>query len=270
MTKEELDEKLKLDSYLIARKNHSDDEIRLYLREVDFCCPICGKDLQRKRQKKSSVKLFEIAHIYPNRPTIEQYETLDGLERLGENCEAFENKIALCFDCHGVQDHHTTAKEYIELVNKKKALLRKNALHETTLSMCLEEEIDIVINNILNVTTSELVKLNYNPVEISKKFENNEALLQTKVTNYVMNYYTYINEQFKILDGKNGFLFKALCNEIKACFIKLELVSKDKSEIFNSLVNWIKRISGSSSTEACEAVCSYFVQNCEVFSEITK
>ena len=102
------------------------------------------------------------------------------------------------------------------------------------------------------------------------KFENNEALLQTKVTNYVMNYYTYINEQFKILDGKNGFLFKALCNEIKACFIKLELVSKDKSEIFNSLVNWIKRISGSSSTEACEAVCSYFVQNCEVFSEITK
>lgn len=270
MTKEELDKKLDSDPYHIARKNPGDDEIRLFLREVDYHCPICGKELQNRKQKKPSKKLFEIAHIYPNRPTIEQFEVLNGLERLGGNCEAYENKIALCFDCHGTQDYHTKEKEYVDLLNKKKDCLRKTALHDTTFSMCLEKEIDIVVNNISKATSSELAKLNYNPVEISKKFEKDETLLYAKVMGYVISYYTYINSQFKNLDGKNGFLFQVLCNEIKNCFNKLELVAKDKFEIFNSLVYWIKTTTGSCSTEACEAVCSYFVQNCEVFREITK
>ena len=56
-----------LAAYLKERASVTDSDIRLYLREVNFHCPLCGKDLQRKSQKKRSVKLFEIAHIYPNR-----------------------------------------------------------------------------------------------------------------------------------------------------------------------------------------------------------
>lgn len=43
-----------------------------------------------------------------HRPTQEQYTILQGLKRLGADSESYENKIALCKDCHGTQDYHTT------------------------------------------------------------------------------------------------------------------------------------------------------------------
>lgn len=110
-----------LAKYLKKRANVTDADIRLHLKEVNFHCPICGKDLQSRNQKKR-VKLFEIAHIYPNSPTIEQYMELKGLERLGDNSESFDNKIALCKDCHSMQDFHTTKEDYLVLLNKKKII----------------------------------------------------------------------------------------------------------------------------------------------------
>ncbi len=41
---------------------------------------------------------------------------LKGLERLGDNCEEFENKVALCKDCHGYYDDHKTKDEYLNLL----------------------------------------------------------------------------------------------------------------------------------------------------------
>ena len=72
MTQEELNRIIDSDSYFAARKDPSEAEIRLFLREVDFHCPLCGVELQSRQQKKPRHKRFEIAHIYPNRPTIEQ------------------------------------------------------------------------------------------------------------------------------------------------------------------------------------------------------
>lgn len=119
MTQEELNQIIEDDSYLIARKDPSEAELRLFLREVNFHCPLCGKELQNRRQKKQRQKLFEIAHIYPNRPTLEQYSVLSGMERLGNNSETFENKIALCKNCHSTQDFHTTVEEYQRLLDIK-------------------------------------------------------------------------------------------------------------------------------------------------------
>ena len=94
MSPEEFEEAKNNDAYLQTRKRNHDYEIRLFLHEVNFCCPLCGKLLQSRYQKKPAARRFEIAHIYPNSPTQKQYETLAGLERLGTTCEDFENKIA--------------------------------------------------------------------------------------------------------------------------------------------------------------------------------
>lgn len=45
-------------SYLKERASVTDADIRLYLREVNFHCPLCGKDLQRKSQKKKKCKII--------------------------------------------------------------------------------------------------------------------------------------------------------------------------------------------------------------------
>ena len=54
---------------------------------------------------------------------------LKGLERLGDNSESFDNKIALCKDCHSTKDYHTTKEDYLKLI--KNPNLSKKILKDT-------------------------------------------------------------------------------------------------------------------------------------------
>ena len=257
------------DPYLKERKAPSATDIQLYLKEVSFACPLCGKILQHRKQIKNN-KLYEIAHIFPNRPTAEQYERLHALPRLGDNSESFENKIALCKDCHDQQDYHTTAEDYLELLEKKKRFLSLTELSEATLTMGLELQIADVVKRISSLHEDEMATLNYEPVRLTKKFSATELLLKNRVGMYVTSYYPYIRDCFKGLEGINGFRLNALSLQIKSCFLKMEGLSDSKSDIFDQLVNWVMAKTRSTSREACEAVVSFFVQNCEVFHEITE
>lgn len=270
MTKEQLDKAVLNDTYNIKRVQPSEAEIRLYLREVDYHCPLCGKELQSHKQKKKEQKMFQIAHIYPNSPTIEQYEILHNLERLGANSEDFENKIALCLECHSTQDYHTTAKEYLDLVKLKKRLLQQTALHDVTTSLSLEKDIEDVLSKLCLLSDEEIAQISYKPVILSNKFYKSESLLKTKISGYVISYYTFIRDFFRESDGKNGFHLQVLSEQIRACFIKMNDITDNKTAIFNEIVKWILCKTLCHSIEACEAVVSFFVQNCEVFYEISQ
>lgn len=257
------------DSYLRDRKAPTEADQQLYLKEVSFSCPLCGKVLRHRKQGKAN-KLYEIAHIFPNSPTVEQYELLGELPRLGDNSESFENKIALCKDCHNRQDYHTTQEDYLNLLKKKQHFLKLTDLHEATLTMGLELEIADVVKKVCSLHDEEIASLNYTPVRLTKKFTTNESLLKKRIGMYVTNYYPYIRDCFKELEGINGFRLTSLSLQIKSCFIKMEGISDNKSDIFDQLVDWVKSKTLSTSRAACEAVISFFVQNCEVFHAITE
>lgn len=257
------------DPYLKERKKPNEAEEQLFLKEVSFTCPLCGTSLRNRKQKKPN-KLYEIAHIFPNSPTEEQYERLSVLPRLGENSESFENKIALCKNCHGQQDYHTTADEYLDLLEKKQNFLQLTELHEATLTMGIELEIADVVRKVCCLREDELARLNYSPVRLTRKFTASEFLLKNRIGMYVTNYYPYIRDCFTELEGVNGFRLTALSLQIKSCFTKMESISDNKSDIFNRLVDWVMSKTLSTSRDACEAVVSFFVQNCEVFYEITE
>lgn len=269
MIKEDFKSLISNDQYLVKRQDVSYIEKAMYLRETNFKCPLCGKDLLNRKQKKYNA-LFEIAHIYPNRPTQEQYNTLKGLDRLGKNCESFENKIALCLDCHDTQDFRTTKEEYLKLLEIKKELLKNTLFNTLTTELSLESEIEEVLQKLQNLNEEELVSLNYSPVKLSKKFSSNEYALNIKVSAYVTRFYPYIRDILNSLDGTNHFDVNVLCLQIKTAFTKLTTVSKNKEEIFNQLVKWIQEKTCSNSLLACEVVISFFIQNCEVFNEITE
>lgn len=257
------------DPYLKERKAPTEPEQQLYLKEVSFVCPLCGKILRHRKQGKRN-KLYEIAHIFPNSPTEEQYERLGKLTRLGDSSESFENKIALCKDCHAQQDYHTTEEDYLKLLKKKQHFLQLTDLHEATLTMGLELQIADVVKKVCSLREDEMATLNYAPVRLTKKFSANEFLLKNRVSMYVTSYYPYIRDCFKDQEGVNGFRLDALSLQIKSCFIKMEGLSDNKSDIFDQLVNWVMSKTCSASRESCEAVVSFFVQNCEVFHEITE
>ena len=250
------------DPYLKERKSPTAVDQQLYLKEVSFVCPLCGKILRHRKQKKAN-KLYEIAHIFPNSPTEEQYEQLSGLPRLGDNSESFENKIALCKDCHDQQDYHTTQADYLKLLDIKQHLLKLTDLHEAMLTMGLEQEIADVVKRVCSLHEDEIGSLNYTPVILTKKFAANELLLKNRIK---MN----VTDCFKELEGINNFRLTALSLQIKSCFIKMEGISDNKSDIFDQLVDWVMSKTLSTSRDACEAVVSFFVQNCEVFHEITE
>lgn len=208
MTKDELNKLIEKDFYHKKREEPSEADLRLYLREVDYHCPLCGTELQSRTQKKKDQKKFQIAHIYPNRPTVGQYLLLHGLERLGENCEDYENKVALCLDCHQTQDFHTTVDEYNHLLNIKKHCLAQTALHDATSTLGLENEIDKIVKAVTNLLESDLAELNYEPVPIAKKFTNQDLLLKTKISGYVTNFYPYIRDSLGNLMEKTDSICK--------------------------------------------------------------
>lgn len=257
------------DNYLRDRKRPTPAEEQQYLREVGFHCPLCGAILRKQHQKKPN-KLYEIAHIYPNSPTPEQEHTLMGVDRLGDNSESFENKIALYKNCHEAQDYHTTKEDYLTLLAKKKECLQKTKLEDITEEMALEEDIAKIVHGICSLESNDFADLNYNPVAIEKKFRKSEALLKIKVSGYVTAYYTYIRGLFSEAELSRSNIFSIVSMEMKLCFIKLSEVTDNKSVIFQKMVEWIGVKIPDSSTEACEALISFFVQNCEVFNEISE
>lgn len=261
------------DAYIQPRKKLAEWEERLFLKEVQYHCPLCGKLLQSRQQKKPSQKNYQIAHIYPNSPTMEQWETLDKLERLGNTTESFENRIALCRNCHATQDYHTTKEDYLNLLNIKKHLLHSGTAEEIADSLNLENQIGSIIREIATIDSSVLTELNYNAVKIDKKFSASDTLLKTKVRGYVMVYYPYIRDLLKNLEENSNFIMESLCHQMKDCFLHLEKEygsNYRKADIFNGIVNWLDSKTTHTSKEACEAIVSYFVQNCEVFHEIAE
>ncbi|WP_238882959.1 ABC-three component system protein [Clostridium sp. YIM B02551] len=259
------------DTYLIERIPITNNMDNAYLLEVGGLCPLCGKYMLAAKGKRIN-KQYQIAHIYPNSPTPNEVMELKGLERLGDNCEEFENKIALCKDCHGYYDDHKTKDEYLNLLTIKKELLSATKTKIATSNQDLEQEIIIVINALskVDINTLEKMKLDYQALKISNKIENTYAILKVKIESYVCVYFNFIKETFQNLDQAGQLNFNLVSSEIKTSFLKCEKEMNSKNEIFDSLVKWLKSKSVGSSNEACEAVVSYFVQNCEVFHEITK
>lgn len=273
MTQDEIDKinhSIETDPYLIKRRQSPEWELRLFLREVNFHCPICGAPLQNSKQSKRALKLFEIAHIYPNRPTVEQYSTLEGLERLGENCEDFENKIALCLNCHRKQDFRTTQDDYLRLLEKKKKLLTESALDDATNTLGLEDEISEVVKNLAQISSEDLNNISFSIVRIENKFSKNEVLLKNKISDYIRYYYPFIREEFRRLECNDSFSFDALSSQMKSCFSKMDRLTSDKSLIFKNITHWIQQKTASDNSEACEIIVAFFVQNCEVFREVTE
>ena len=59
MTNEQILKEKENDSYLQPRRNPPEWEIRLFLHEVEYSCPLCGKLLQHSHQKKLMKNYFK-------------------------------------------------------------------------------------------------------------------------------------------------------------------------------------------------------------------
>ena len=65
--------------------------------------------------------------------------------------------------------------------------------------------------------------------------------------------------------------FELIASEVKIAFKKLDNGTLSQDEIVEYLAEWIKNKTGVGNQHitACRIVVAYFIQNCEVFNEIS-
>lgn len=258
------------DTYCTERKKPTTPEYFLYLEEVDSCCPKCGKPFAVIRGGKFS-KLCEIAHVFPNSPTPEEKEILKNVRVAGENSEDTLNKIALCRDCHKLYDEHKTVESYNEMfilkAEKHKALEAKKLIANKD----IETELSSIISCLGNLSDEEidgLERLEYRALNISDKIEDEYRLLRRRMENDALQYFPYIKQEFANLTT-GSLSFDTIASNVRHAYLMLRDKGLNKSEIADQMVDWFTRKTNKD-REACQIMVSFFVQDCEIYEELSK
>jgi hypothetical protein len=248
------------------RKNITPNLDARLLAEANSLCPLCGKCLLGEKGGRS-VKLYEIAHIYPHSPTQEQKETLKDVVK-PSNIESFENLISICQDCHKTQDFYTTKEDYMRLYNLKQKITRQTMAMDAATSVPIETQIEDVLRKLNEVDINQILPLSYTPIAVEQKI--NDVLLRQKIKSFVVCFFPFVQSLFEELDcsGKNK--FNQIASEFKLCFQKMEEQNLSAEEIFNGISKWLMSKTQGKYPVACETIVAFFIQNCEVFNEISK
>lgn len=235
------------------------------LAEVNYNCPLCHKPLIEAKGERT-LRKFQVAHIYPHRATTEQYLTLENLPRV-DDLESVKNLIPLCRDCHARQDFHTTKEDYLRLYTKKIECAGKYAANKLAFDSRLEPDVSKIISALGALPEDVRIELSLTPLKVSQKIDD-KALCE-KVRNYVVQYFGFVQREFAKLQDEDRIPFEMIAVQVKHYFLQVEQLLITKEQIFDQMVKWVMEKTGGNRS-ASEIVVSFFVQDCEVFREITK
>ena len=257
--------------YVINKENKkageplNQDDIPI-LAEVDFQCPLCHRKLF-ENIKSSTIKKYDIVHIYPpkNRFNCEVEKP--------SKIDAPTNLIALCRDHAEEYLIAPTLEEYQKLINiKKQTSMKYNHINEVNDSD-LDEEIRNVLLGLANISPDmTLEELSMHALRLDQKILPDNTLLLNDETTRVLRYYHYIEDVFAAMERENTGIFDLIASEVSTVFRKLNRGTLSQEEVVDELAKWIKNKSGvgDRNFRACHIVVAYFIQNCEVFDEISK
>jgi len=202
-----------------------------------------------------------------NRKTIERYKATQ--IRSDVSSDLFENLIALCPKCHDEYNLSSTPDEVQRLYDIKDSLMREALALEVASEIKIEADIDNILRKIATVPQDELIPLNYEPVMVIKKIRKDNSLLLRKALFNITTYFNYVKDISQQLSKEGVLRFDTFATQVKLCYLKQSDKGLSQQEIYDALVEWLKTTTNGN-RDACDVVISYFVQNCEVFCEITE
>lgn len=137
--------------------------------------------------------------------------------------------------------------------------------------LIIEEALGRILNAMLSLDPDErLDELRYDAVRISEKLgeypgPKANALLARQITQNVVEYYNFIQEQIGLLEGRKKATFKMAAELVQDRYIELKKAGRPAGSVFYDISNWIETKTKAGCGEACEILASFFIQNCEVF-----
>lgn len=258
--------------YAVSRQNkyselgiEVDDLPLLY--EVNHNCPLCNKSLLKSKNKRTLQK-YRITKIYPDNLCDEDKELFQNKRQPAQKLDSYRNKIALCPDCSGMYTFEVEFADYVELFDIKEEYATKFRLQQELNNIPLEDEIKDVIHALGSIKQlDDLEKFNLIVLKVNQKILPENVILLDVLKNYILKYYRFIENSFSDIDN-----FESIALDIRKAFIKLEKLYQKQDEIIDRLVEWMLQLTGIAKEKrrACEIIIAFFVQNCEVFYEITE
>lgn len=265
--------------YALNRDNKSlEHELRTddnpLLSEVDYQCPLCHSPLIKKIKNKS-VKKYEITKIFPNDLSSDEQDLFIANRTPAVHLDSSDNMIALCSDCSESYLLNPELDKYIKLFGLKEYAKKNYQMHVQLSTLNLEDEIKNIINGLYDINSNTAMQdFRMDPLLISEKIDPSCFVLKQTITSYVLQYYKFIRKLFSELDSFSENRFNIIASEIKIAYETIHPTCSSQEEIFAKISEWImKQLNMPNSQKyriSCDIVVAFFVQNCEVFDEITK
>jgi len=245
------------------------------LMEVSGKCPLSRTPLiERVKHEDGSLKKvvnqYEVAHIYPLHPTEIEVELLSGEELLTDDIDSLDNMIPLCKPCHKRYDTQKTVAEYRGLLGMKKEILKLSSFVRLWGGQGLYEDVVLVAKKVLALDEGEIKSnvLSYKALEVSKKADKTLGLPSLfKIEAFVVNYYPSIKKVLRELEEAGDISCDVLYAQVKFAYLALKKEGFDQDKIFNHMTDWFMGSVALGDRSKAEVFTSYFVQNCEVFSD---
>ena len=158
--------------------------------------------------------------------------------------------------------------EYTQLYDLKKEYSRSYALRRKLAEMDLEDEIRDIVSKFSEIqSTDDLRHLRMDALMIDQKILPENTILKHSIQEDVLTYYRFIEDAFSEIGN-----FEIIASEIKLAYERMTEYCTSQDEIVNNLSAWILKSTQMDTKHllACRIIVSFFVQNCEVFHEITK
>lgn len=238
-----------------------------FLNETNYRCGNCNRSLVLK-VRGSDVYSYEITTIYKDSfpETLIQDISVDF--KLPTVVDSSENKIALCPNCFLTYENYPDKETFSKLYNKKRSYEQKVIVEEITRDLDIESEIFTVLKGLENLNNDSAgVILSFDPQKLVNKIPD-DLILKDDVTQWVLKYYKFIEEQFSNIDSYGSTKFNIIAAQVKLAFEHLDKRGTlSQREIFSILSNWIAGEIGYSTHKIgiVNIVVAFFVQNCEVF-----
>lgn len=234
--------------------------------DVGKKCPLCGKSLIVLENKRE-IYLFESTPIFPINIDSDIKNDFLNIHPAPKN----KDEIVLCPKCAADYLFHPTVKSYDILWETNNLIKISNKIEKVKYQSHLETQLQELISQLskIKLTTEEINELRLNPIELINKINNNPVLEFTIQGDLL--YFPTIQKLLSDLDSEEA-NFEIIASEFKTIYKKLQALKINQITIYNTITKWILEKLSLSDQYAPSArlVVSFFVQDCEVFDEISK
>ncbi|MBR0295062.1 MAG: hypothetical protein IJQ67_04070 [Bacilli bacterium] len=241
-----------------------------FVFEADKKCSLCGKSLILPKAKKTMYR-YSIVEIFPEMLSSSKKSEFATISREPADYLHRSNRICLCDVCADEYEYNPTKEVFRKLIDKKDYYMEKENASSALAKAKLDEEVGEILSRLREIKSfDELADFRKIPLELKEKIDNNETLRQT-IKSDVEGYYNYIRHELSLLDDC-GSEFKIIASQFQISYEKLKPIIGDQEDIYNRIINWVLdelKLPPKYST-AARIIVSFFVQNCEVFDEISK